>query len=281
MALWALTSERVSLLQAQRAKKEQELNALLQLTSKDLWNTDLDALSAAWQDVLQGDILAAQTNKGDKKKGATSKFAKVSRKRVSDAADGEYTVKAKVAKTKANSSPKNPKPTAPKLTKEMHTAAFTSVNKAGPSSLAITKKEEISKVTPILSIDDDDEFEALIKGIRPTEKPVTIDLVSPQTAMKPKKTFTIPGIKKPSAMVAPKPRVVSKSKAPKRNVESDDEDDSFAFMVDDRQPSVQAEAGARRPPRAAATKAKAIVLTSDDVYDEEDDFEEEEEEDDE
>lgn len=286
MAIWSLTQERVSKLLDQRAKKEVELNDFLKLTAKDLWNRDLNELSEAWQEVLSRDVLALQADKSQKKKGTTSKFAKVSRKRVSDVADGEYMdKKPKAAKTKANSSPRQSKITSftskPSVAKEMHTAAFTSVNKVG-STLNVAKKTEISKVTPVISIDDDDEFESLIKGIRTDDKPATIDLLSPQTAMKPKKTFTIPGTRKPSALTAPKPRAAPKSKAPKRKVESDD-DDSFAFMADDRSSAPPSEAGGRRPARAAATKARAIVLTSDDVFDELDEEEAEfdDEEDDE
>jgi DNA topoisomerase II len=280
MAIWSLTQERVEKLLTQRANKETELNDLLKLSAKDIWNRDLDEVSEAWQDVLRSDVLAAQTDKSQKKR-TTSKFAKVSRKRVSDVADGEYMEKKpKAAKTKANSSPGQSKITSftskPSGAKEIHTAAFTSVNKVGSSS-DIAKKTEISKVTPIISLDDDDEFESLIKGIRNDEKPVTIDLLSPQTAMKPKKTFTIPGTKKPSALTAPKPRAVSKPKPSKRKLESDDEDDSFAFMADNRSSIPPSEAGGRRPARAAATKARAIVLTSDDVFDEdEDEFDEDE-----
>ena len=284
MHIYALTVEKVNRLLEQRSNKEKELNHLLQLTAKDLWTADLDELSAAWEDVLQYDILAAQADKNQKKK--TSKFAKVNRKRASDAADGDYTErKPKVPKIKKDSSPKQSKITSftskPSGAKEMHTAAFTSVNKTGSSSVGITKKEEISKVTPVISLDDDDEFELLVRGIRPEDKPATaLDLLSPQTAVKPKKTFTIPGVRKTSAAQAPKPRNLSKGKAPKRKLESDDEDDSFAFMADDKLPA-PAQGGERRPARAAATKARAIVLTSDDVYDdlddEEDDFGEEDE----
>src|SRR5271170_1558546 len=285
MAIYSLTTERVNTLLKQRGAKEVELNELLNLSAKDLWNRDLDDLSVAFQDMLNQDILNAQQDQKGKKK-TTSKFAKANRKRVSDAADGgEYTEKKpKAAKLKANTSP-NSKPSKttsfaakPSGAKEMNTAAFTSVNKTGPSSLAIPK-ETLTKATSIITIDDDDEFDALIKDVRPS-KPSTIDLLSPSTAVKPKKTFSIPGIKKPSTS-APKPRAVSKSKAPKRKVESDDEDDSFAFM--DEGPSAPA-VEARRPARAAASKARAIVLTSDDVFDELDDEEEldsEEEDDDE
>src|SRR5271170_1090884 len=283
MAIYSLTTERVNTLLKQRGAKEVELNELLNLSAKDLWNRDLDDLSVAFQDMLNQDILNAQQDQKGKKK-TTSKFAKANRKRVSDAADGgEYTEKKpKAAKLKANTSP-NSKPSKttsfaakPSGAKEMNTAAFTSVNKTGPSSLAIPK-ETLTKATSIITIDDDDEFDALIKDVRPS-KPSTIDLLSPSTAVKPKKTFSIPGIKKPSTSAAAKPRAGSKSKAPKRKVESDDEDDSFAFM--DEGPSAPA-AEARRPARAAASKARAIVLTSDDVFDELDDEEDDDSEEDE
>src|SRR5271170_722002 len=284
MAIYSLTTERVNSLLKQRGAKEDELNELLNLSAKDLWNRDLDDLSVAFQDMLHQDMLNAQQDQKGKKK-TTSKFAKVNRKRVSDAADGgEYKEKKpKAAKLKANTSP-NSKPskitsfaTKPSGAKEMHTAAFTSVNKTGSSSLDIPKKEALTKATSIITIDDDDDFDALIKDIRPS-KPPTIDLLSPSTAVKPKKTFSIPGIKKPSTSAAPKPRAASKSKASKRKVESDDEDDSFAFM--DEGPSAPA-AEARRPARAAASKARAIVLTSDDVFDELDDEEDDDSEEDE
>ena len=286
MQIYSLTNERVERLRAQQANKEIELNDLLKLSAKDIWSRDLDEVSEAWQEVLRYDILAAQNDKSGKKKGATSKFAKVSRKRASDAADGEYVnKKAKAAKTKANGSPgqsKQSKITSftskPTGAKEMHTAAFTSVNKAGSSSFAVPKKPEISKATPFMSIDDDDEFESLIKGIRPDSKPETIDLLSPQTALKPKKTFTIPGTRKPSALTAPKPRAASKPKPSKRKVDSDDDEDSFAFMANDK-PSAPVEAGERRPARAAATKARAIVLTSDDFDELEEDDDELDDED--
>src|SRR5271170_7508419 len=247
MAIYSLTTERVNTLLKQRGAKEDELNDLLKLSAKDLWNRDLDDLSVAFQDMLNQDILNAQQDQKGKKK-TTSKFAKANRKRVRDAADGgEYKEKKpKAAKLKANTSP-NSKPskitsfaTKPSGAKEMHTAAFTSVNKTGSSSLDIPKKEALTKATSIMTIDDDDDFDALIKDIRPDSKPPTIDLLSPSTAVKPKKTFNIPGIKKPSTSAASKPRALSKSKATKRKVESDDEDDSFAFMGEG--PSAPAEA---------------------------------------
>ena len=273
MHIYNLTVERVERLKAQREKKEVELNELLKLTAKDLWHRDLDDLEVGWEQVLEDDIERASKENSMKKKGASSKLSKGSRKRVSDA-DGDYVErKPKVAKTKSTASPKQSKITSftskpstkVESTKSIHTAAFTSVNKAGESS----KTEIMSKVKPML-IDDDDDFDLLVKGVRQEQKTETIDLLSPSTAVKPKKSFSIPGLKKPAAPALSKARTVSKSKPAKRKVESDEEDESFSFMANDKEP-VPAPAGERRPARAAASKARAIVLTSDDVYDEEDD----------
>jgi DNA topoisomerase II len=285
MHIYNLTIERVERLQAQRAKKEVELNDFLKLSAKDLWNRDLDDLDAGWEEVLEDDTQNASKEKSMKKKGASSKLTKGSRKRMSDA-DGDYVErKPKVAKTKSTTSPKQSKITSftskpsvkIELTKAIHTAAFTSVNKAGESSTT-TKTDIMSKVTPML-IDDDDDFELLVKGVRREEKPTTIELLSPSTAIKPKKTFSIPGLKKPAAPALPKARAVSKSKPTKRKADSDGEDESFSFMANDREPA-SAPAGERRPARAAASKARAIVLTSDDVYDEDDEEDDEDEEED-
>jgi len=273
MPIYSLTNERVEKLIGQRRSKEAELNELLKLSAKDIWHEDLHELSEAWQNVLEIDTVEMHNAKNQQQKKTASKLSKAAKKRLSDV-DGDYQEKKpKIAKTKANTSPRGQTKISsfvkPTETKEIHTAAFTSVNQAGSASLALPKK---SKAAVMTAFDEDEEFESLIKGIRAEEKPATIDLVSPQTAMKPKKSFSIPGIRKPSV---PKPRPVSKSKAFKRKVESDDEDDSYAFMADEK-PSAPAAAAERRPARAAATKAKAIVLTSDDVFD---DLDEEEDDD--
>src|SRR4030095_9647133 len=136
MAIYSLTNERVERLKKQVTDKQEELNKLLKLSAKDIWTEDLNDLSAAWQGVLEDDILAARNDKSGKKKGTTSKFSKVSRKRVSDVADREYLEKKpKAAKTKSQTSPGQSKITSftakPAGAKEMHTAAFTSVNKTG------------------------------------------------------------------------------------------------------------------------------------------------------
>src|SRR5579859_85549 len=104
MTISSLTAEKVARLLQQRTDKEAELNRLLQLTSKDLWNRDLDALSDAWQELLDEDTREEKEDQAKKKKGPSGKFAKGSKKRASDAFDGEYVEKkAKVPKIKSNS----------------------------------------------------------------------------------------------------------------------------------------------------------------------------------
>ena len=43
MAIWSLTQERVEKLRRQIGDKEEEIDALIKLTPKDIWSVDLDA----------------------------------------------------------------------------------------------------------------------------------------------------------------------------------------------------------------------------------------------
>ncbi|KAI9815208.1 MAG: DNA topoisomerase 2 [Thelocarpon impressellum] len=49
MAIWSLTKERVDKLLQQIAKREEEVDALIKLSVKDLWNRDLDDFIAEWR----------------------------------------------------------------------------------------------------------------------------------------------------------------------------------------------------------------------------------------
>jgi DNA topoisomerase-2 len=48
MAIWSLTQERVEKLMTQIGDKEDEIDALIKLTPKDLWNIDLEAFVEEW-----------------------------------------------------------------------------------------------------------------------------------------------------------------------------------------------------------------------------------------
>lgn len=55
MAIWSLTKERVEKLLQRVGDKEQEIDALIKLSVKDLWNRDLDEFIAEWRFQLEDD----------------------------------------------------------------------------------------------------------------------------------------------------------------------------------------------------------------------------------
>lgn len=55
MAIWALTKERVEKLLRQVADKEAEIDVLIKLSVKDLWNRDLDDFIGEWRFQLEDD----------------------------------------------------------------------------------------------------------------------------------------------------------------------------------------------------------------------------------
>ncbi|CAI4758179.1 CFF_collapsed_G0047310.mRNA.1.CDS.1 [Saccharomyces cerevisiae] len=72
MRIWSLTKERYQKLLKQKQEKETELENLLKLSAKDIWNTDLKAFEVGYQEFLQRDAEARGgnvPNKGSKTKG--------------------------------------------------------------------------------------------------------------------------------------------------------------------------------------------------------------------
>lgn len=55
MPLWSLTIERVEKLRKDKLDKENELDSLLKLTPKDLWNKDLDEFVEEWEKTLKNE----------------------------------------------------------------------------------------------------------------------------------------------------------------------------------------------------------------------------------
>ena len=55
MAIWSLTEERVQKLLQQIGEKEHEIDVLIKLSVKDLWNRDLDEFIAEWRFQLEDD----------------------------------------------------------------------------------------------------------------------------------------------------------------------------------------------------------------------------------
>ena len=60
MAIWSLTQERVEKLLKQIGDKEMEIDALIQLSPRDLWTRDLDAFTQEWHDQLEDEAKQAR-----------------------------------------------------------------------------------------------------------------------------------------------------------------------------------------------------------------------------
>ena len=60
MAIWSLTQERVEKLLRQIGDKEMEIDALIQLSPRDLWTRDLDAFTQEWHDQLEDEAKQAR-----------------------------------------------------------------------------------------------------------------------------------------------------------------------------------------------------------------------------
>jgi DNA topoisomerase-2 len=85
MAIWSLTKERYEKLLKQRDGKEDELNNLLKLSAKDLWNIDLDDFLDAWHKFEDEDREKREAMIPDKKaKKGKAKSKRAVRKKADD-----------------------------------------------------------------------------------------------------------------------------------------------------------------------------------------------------
>ncbi|SCU94119.1 LAFA_0F19988g1_1 [Lachancea sp. 'fantastica'] len=107
MKIWSLTKEKYESLMRQKQEREAELNALLSLSAKDLWNQDLDAFSKAYEAFMENDELirssvtpdAAVKQKGKRKRTKASDEAyDPSRKKKKPKTAGSSSVKVEVEK---------------------------------------------------------------------------------------------------------------------------------------------------------------------------------------
>jgi DNA topoisomerase-2 len=93
MAIWSLTQERVEKLRKQIGDKEMEVDALIKLSPKDIWNVDLDAFVEEWNTQLEDDVkrkkkIAGITRRASHKLGIDGPKGK-KKKRKADASDSD------------------------------------------------------------------------------------------------------------------------------------------------------------------------------------------------
>ncbi|KAF2178235.1 type II DNA topoisomerase [Zopfia rhizophila CBS 207.26] len=92
MAIWSLTQERVDKLFKQIGEKEMEVDALIKLTPKDIWNNDLDAFVEEWHNQLdeeakQAKKIASMGRRASTKLGIGAGKGKGKKKRKMDDSD--------------------------------------------------------------------------------------------------------------------------------------------------------------------------------------------------
>ena len=226
MAIWSLTQERVDKLLKQIADKEAEIDSLIKLTPKDLWNKDLDDFIAEWHNTLNEEKdrvkkirsmgrrasaklgIGAGPAKGRKRKagdsdGSDSDFA-VSRKK-------QPTVKAKTASTLMSFFNQ---PTAPK-------AAVKEKPKPKPANDV--------KMANTLDSNTDDDIAQVVAIKKPSKR-----------------------VMKPKALPPPNPAPPSLS----------DDDDVFTAVANEAKASKPAPQPVRQA-RAATKKVAKYVLSDD------------------
>lgn len=158
MAIWSLTRERYEKLLKQREDKEAELQRLLQLSAKDLWNTDLDDFLEGWHQFLEEDLKERNSvvpNKATKARKRRQRATEPAKKKVKVETEvkKEPNVKKEI-KTKELAKQKEPK--AKVLAKAQATLPF--MKKETPETTVAPS------VPSIFSDSDDDELLGLSSG---------------------------------------------------------------------------------------------------------------------
>ncbi|EGV63849.1 hypothetical protein CANTEDRAFT_104632 [Yamadazyma tenuis ATCC 10573] len=241
MSLWSLTRERYEKLLRQRDDKEQELNDLLRLSAKDLWNSDLDDFLSAWRKYLELDHEARANMvpmKGTKRKARRVQNGPL-KKKVKTETQSEYDYK---------QDPKtNPKVKVVVKKEEQSKSQTKLPDFFSPSNSSKVVKKEAPKVVSLFSDSDDDEIfgtKAVSTSQSPLSKASTTTKVytkpptffskakSPAASSstpKPKKKLTIQDELEDLVEVAPPPT----KRRPKVAVFSDDEDSEDMEIEDD------------------------------------------------
>jgi DNA topoisomerase-2 len=97
MAIWSLTQERVEKLRKQIGDKEEEVDTLIKLSPKDIWNVDLDAFVNEWNTQIDEDAkrkkkIAGITRRASKKLGIEGGKGKKKKRKAGDSDSDEDSV---------------------------------------------------------------------------------------------------------------------------------------------------------------------------------------------
>ncbi|ODQ54837.1 type II DNA topoisomerase [Saitoella complicata NRRL Y-17804] len=303
MAIWSLTREKVAKLNADKDAKERELDELLKLSAKDIWEHDLQAFMEEWHATLETDEkLIADAKSGKKpttgRKAGTKLEArptlKAKVKRGSDD-DSDFEAKKPAAKkAKASTTPAKAKPAA-KQTK----LAFTKTEPSSPdeevpvparktaasTAKAAAAKPATKKALKVESDESDEEFTAL-KVDKAPEPAKKMPVVQPKATIMDdsdddymsklakgtgdaKPMFSFSALSKPTTKPA-----AAKKPSPIVDLSEDEEESAtLSNVIDDEsspeKPKAKAAPVKKAALSAAASKKSLKILSDEDESEEE------------
>lgn len=263
MSLWSLTRERYEKLLKQRDDKEGELNQLLRLSAKDLWNDDLDKFLVSWNKFLDDDFEQRSNMvpmKGAKRKAKRQVNTDSKKKQKIDLTTSvkkEAPIKKEGISSYSNSKEK-------KESNQSSLPDFFSPNSKKKKSTPSEKPQKPAKVISVFSDSEDDE----ILGFKPKSASVSKisdsdDDDAPAKESTPRSST--PKESSPNTQSANKPKAKPKAKSSLK-----DELDDLESSIVDQEPK----SSKRRQP------VKYQVLSSESEEDEEEDNDDDDDNDD-
>ncbi|KAG0265402.1 DNA topoisomerase 2 [Mortierella polycephala] len=265
LPIWSMTFEKVEELKRERDIKNAELKLLIDKSAYDLWNEDLDAFTAAWEDLLQTDIEKANyMGSGGKGKKAAAgrgralggKSSTTLKRKAKEDDDFEDTKPKKALAVKKPVSAVKKEPSPPEIkTEKKHGPISDFFNKSASSSTSTGPSSSLAK-----------KQQSILDMMKPKETNDTVKKESDESDNKPIK----------------KEKSTSRSKGRSKYVISDvedDEDDEDDFTPskgkdDDDVEMEDFDIAPRelptRAPRAARAKRPVILEESDFERDESD-----------
>ncbi|KAF3048543.1 DNA topoisomerase 2 [Didymella keratinophila] len=247
MAIWSLTQERVEKLMKQIGDKEDEIDALIKLSPKDLWNIDLDAFVEEWNVQLSEEAERAKKIQRMGRR-ASHKLG------IGASKGGKGKKKRKMGSDSDDSGSDSDFGPVKKKTKAKSGGLLSYLREAdAPSkepSPAVSSKSAFGSTAPQKSTQT--SLLSHLKADVKKESPPQTDAASSPAEAEPEP--------EPASKPAAKPRgraAAAKKAAPIISDDDDDEDDSDVFAVvakEEAKKPAPAPKTNGRAPRAAATK---------------------------
>lgn len=192
MAIWSLTQERVEKLRKQIGDKEEEIDTLIKLSPKDIWNVDLDAFVDEWNTQLDEEAkrkkkIAGITRRASKKLGIDGAKGKKKKRKAGetdsdDDSGSDFGPVKKKAKPKAaggllsylrqDSEPVK-KPTATDALKSSSAFGTTAAPKQGTLLTHLVKKESTPQLDGTSDEKSDVPVPPPVAGVKRGRKPGT------------------------------------------------------------------------------------------------------------